>query len=53
MIMGNVNEGRNELGQFVQGRQETAEEKIKKNKSSSRSLEVQSRLYRRYKRRMS
>ncbi len=28
MIMGNVNEERNELGQFVQGRQETAEEKI-------------------------
>lgn len=47
MIMGNVNEGRNELGQ---GRQETTEEKIKR---SSRSLEVYSRLYRRYKRRMS
>lgn len=44
MIMDNVNEGRNELGQFVQGRQETAEEKIK---SSLRSLEVQRRLYKR------
>ena len=27
MSMDNVNEGRNEFGQFVQGRQETAEEK--------------------------
>lgn len=34
MIMGNVNEGRNELGQFVQGRQETAEEKIKRIKAA-------------------
>ena len=34
MSMGNVNEGRNELGQFVQGRQETAEEKIKRIKAS-------------------
>jgi hypothetical protein len=33
MSMGNVNEGRNELGQFVQGRQETAEEKIKRIKA--------------------
>lgn len=32
--MGNVNEGRNELGQFVQGRQETAEEKIKRIKAA-------------------
>ena len=28
--MDNVNDGRNELGQFVQGRQETAAETIKK-----------------------
>ena len=34
MSMGNVNEGRNELGQFVQGRQETAEEKIKRIKAA-------------------
>lgn len=32
--MDNVNEGRNELGQFVQGRQETAEEKIKRIKAA-------------------
>ena len=32
--MGNVNEGRNELGQFVQDRQETAEEKIKRIKAA-------------------
>lgn len=34
MIMDNVNEERNELGQFVQGRQETAEEKIKRIKAA-------------------
>ena len=34
MSMGNVNEGRNDLGQFVQGRQETAEEKIKRIKAA-------------------
>lgn len=32
--MENVNDGRNELGQFVQGRQETAEEKIKRLKAA-------------------
>ena len=32
--MDNVNEGRNEFGQFVQGRQETAEEKIKRIKAA-------------------
>ena len=34
MSMDNVNEGRNELGQFIQGRQETAEEKIKRIKAA-------------------
>ena len=32
--MGNVNEGRNKLGQFVQGRQETTKEKIKRIKAA-------------------
>ena len=34
MSMDNVNEGRNELGQFIQGRQETAEERIKRIKAA-------------------